>query len=150
MTQEREILTVGHSTHPIEGFIALLRDAGVEAIADVRRFPGSRRNPQFGAEALGASLVAAEIAYHGLGEDLGGRRSVSATSPNDGWRVAAFRHRRLVADALLARGWRVTHLGPRGELKAHEPPEFATIADGHVTYATQPALGSGPQRVRAT
>jgi uncharacterized protein (DUF488 family) len=70
-----EILTVGHSTHQIERFLALLRSAGVEAIADVRRYPGSRRNPQFGAEELAASLAAAGIGYEAFGAELGGRRS---------------------------------------------------------------------------
>jgi len=84
------LLTVGHSTHPIEAFLALLAGAGVERIADVRRFPGSRRNPQFGSDALARSLSEAGIAYLHLPE-LGGRRSVLPGSPNDGWRVAAFR-----------------------------------------------------------
>jgi uncharacterized protein (DUF488 family) len=84
------LLTVGHSTHPIDEFLALLRRADVEVIADVRRFPGSRRNPQFGSDALVRSLEAAGIAYLPLPE-LGGRRRVQPDSPNDGWRVAAFR-----------------------------------------------------------
>src|SRR3954468_19308595 len=85
-----ELLTVGHSTHDLDAFLALLRGAGVEAVADVRRFPGSRRHPWFGGEALAASLEAAGLAYAHLVE-LGGRRSVVPGSPNDGWEVAAFR-----------------------------------------------------------
>lgn len=90
------ILTVGHSTHHIERFLALLRGAGVEAIADVRRYPGSRRNPQFGAEALAASLASGGIEYASFGEELGGRRRASPemTGPvpdNSAWRSASFR-----------------------------------------------------------
>ena len=86
----RELLTVGHSTHPLETFLALAAGAGVEVIADVRRYPGSRRHPQFGADALAASLGDAGIGYEHFPE-LGGRRSVARDSPNDGWEVAAFR-----------------------------------------------------------
>jgi uncharacterized protein (DUF488 family) len=85
-----EILTVGHSTHPIEVFVDLLRGADVEVIADVRRFPGSRRNPQFGAEALAASLAEAQIAYESFGDELGGRRRSSAPRPDSPWRNASF------------------------------------------------------------
>ena len=63
-----EILTVGHSTHPIEHFLQLLTGAGVATVADVRRFPGSRRNPQFGAAAIADSLAAASISYESFGE----------------------------------------------------------------------------------
>jgi uncharacterized protein (DUF488 family) len=90
-----EILTVGHSTHPIERFLKLLRAGRVEAIADVRRYPGSRRNPQFGAEALAAALAAAGIGYERLGDELGGRRSRRKAelerSPNTGWSSPSFR-----------------------------------------------------------
>src|SRR3954469_14664749 len=85
-----ELLTVGHSTHALPEFLSLLRGAGVELVADVRRFPGSRRHPHFGGEALAASLGEAGIGYAHLVE-LGGRRSAMPDSPNDGWQVAAFR-----------------------------------------------------------
>jgi uncharacterized protein (DUF488 family) len=71
-------------------FLELLRDAGVEQVADVRRFPGSRRHPQYGAEALAAALGEQGIGYEHLG-GLGGRRPVLPGSCNDGWRVAGFR-----------------------------------------------------------
>lgn len=177
-----EILTIGHSTHPIERFVRLLRASGVELVADVRRFPGSRRNPQFGADALAERLAAAGIGYTGLGDELGGRRRSRPDSPNDAWRVEAFRayadhtateefarglarleslagerrtaimcaegdwrrcHRRLIADALLARGWRVLHIAPDGTRGEHELPDFATVAAGAVSYATQPRLSGG-------
>ena len=84
------VLTVGHSTHPIEVFLELLGDAGVEQLVDVRRFPGSRRHPQYGAEPLAAALPERAIDYEHV-EALGGRRPVAPGSSNDGWRVAGFR-----------------------------------------------------------
>jgi len=82
--------TIGHSNHPIEKFVGLLNAQGIGSIADVRRFPGSRRHPQFGADQLRESLATAGIEYrHFAG--LGGRRGKpSADSPNTGWRVASF------------------------------------------------------------
>jgi len=85
-----EIWTVGHSTHSIEDFLALLRENKIEAIADVRRFPGSRRHPQFGQAQLESVLENVEIRYFHLPE-LGGRRSTRRDSPNTAWRNAAFR-----------------------------------------------------------
>jgi uncharacterized protein (DUF488 family) len=41
------VFTIGHGTRPLEELIATLSEAGVETLVDVRRFPGSRRNPQF-------------------------------------------------------------------------------------------------------
>jgi uncharacterized protein (DUF488 family) len=86
----RELLTVGHSTHSIDEFLVLLAGARVELIADVRRFPASRRHPQFAAAALARSLADSGIGYEHLAE-LGGRRSVKPGSPNDAWTVPAFR-----------------------------------------------------------
>lgn len=62
----------------------------IELLADVRRFPGSRRLPQFSGEALAASLGAAGMEYVWLPQ-LGGRRRSAPDSPNTGWRVEAFR-----------------------------------------------------------
>jgi uncharacterized protein (DUF488 family) len=87
----REILTIGHSTHPEERFLALLDRHGVRAVADVRRFPSSRRLPHFNAARLEASLDERGIAYALLGESLGGRREAAQDSPNAGWRVGGFR-----------------------------------------------------------
>jgi uncharacterized protein (DUF488 family) len=87
-----EIFTVGHSTHPIDEFSALLAAADVELVADVRRFPGSRRNPQFGSQALEQSLEQAGIGYRAMGESLGGRRAADPErSDNAGWENRAFR-----------------------------------------------------------
>jgi len=74
MTDEpREVLTIGHSNHPIEHFLTLLRGAGVTAIADVRSAPHSRHVPQFNHDALKAALRDAGIAHVYLGKELGGR-----------------------------------------------------------------------------
>ena len=66
------MFTIGHGTRAVEELIACLDDAGVRTLVDVRRFPGSRRNPQFGQERLAASLEEAKIAYRHA-EELGGR-----------------------------------------------------------------------------
>jgi uncharacterized protein (DUF488 family) len=84
------ILTTGHSTRPIETFIAMLRDAGVSLLADVRTVPRSRHNPQYESGALAASLDDAGIDYRHLPE-LGGLRKPSKESINTGWRNASFR-----------------------------------------------------------
>jgi len=79
------IWTIGHSTRSIEEFLGLLAESRIEAIADVRSFPGSRKYPQYGREALAATLAAQAIGYHWL-PALGGRRRVSPDSPNIAWR----------------------------------------------------------------
>lgn len=84
------VFTVGHSTRPIEDFLDLLAGHDIELLVDVRRFPGSRRLPQFASEALAASLATRGIAYRWLPE-LGGRRRPDPDSPNLGWRHPAFR-----------------------------------------------------------
>ena len=86
----RTIWTVGHSTRSSEEFLAVLDAYRIEAVADVRRFPGSRRLPQFGADALAEALAAHGIAYTGI-PALGGRRQPDAHSLNLGWRHPAFR-----------------------------------------------------------
>jgi uncharacterized protein (DUF488 family) len=84
------IWTIGHSTRPIEEFLGLLSGARIVTIADVRSFPGSRKYPQYGKEALGATLAAHGIGYEWL-PALGGRRRVAPDSPNIAWRNASFR-----------------------------------------------------------
>lgn len=68
-----QVLTVGHSNHSLQAFLALLTRQGVAALADVRSAPYSRFNPHFNRKALSASLSAAGIAYAWLGRELGGR-----------------------------------------------------------------------------
>lgn len=152
----------------------------MEGVADVRRFPGSRRHPHLAGEALAATLPPRGIAYEHLPE-LGGRRRRVSGSPNDGWEVAAFQayadhmatpefaagldrlqelarerataamcaeapwwrcHRRLVADALVVRGWTVCHVMPDGSVRAHELTAFARVEGTALTYpSSQLRLG---------
>ena len=161
MDAEAEVATIGHSTHPTGRFIELLARNAIEVLCDVRRFPASRRNPQFNAGALRASLAGVGIASEPFGVELGGRRRPSKVvhGPAAAWRNAAFRgyaeymetpefgagldrledlarerraaivcaegdwrrcHRRLIADALTARGWRVVHIRPDGRTEEHQ------------------------------
>ena len=84
------IWTVGHSTRRLDEFLAVLEAYDIECVADVRRFPASRRLPQFAAPALEAALEARGVAYRWL-PALGGRRQPAAVSSSDGWRHPAFR-----------------------------------------------------------
>jgi uncharacterized protein (DUF488 family) len=84
------VFTVGHSTLPIERFIALLDVYGIRRLADVRTVPRSRRNPQFNADALESSLRAQNVEYAPL-PSLGGLRHARKDSPNTGWRNESFR-----------------------------------------------------------
>jgi uncharacterized protein (DUF488 family) len=167
------IWTVGHSTRPIEEFLKLLAAGEIELLADVRRFPASRRHPQFNREALIESLAAARVAYEHF-PGLGGRRNQRLPdSPNYAWRVEAFNayadhlqsteflvdfdrliesakskrtaimcaealpqqcHRRIIADALVARGWIVKHLLSPKRIEDHKLPEFARVHGEQVTY----------------
>jgi uncharacterized protein (DUF488 family) len=178
---DRTVFTVGHSNHSLERLVELLNRHGVRQVADVRRFPGSRRLPHFGRDTLAAGLPERGIEYrHMVG--LGGRRSARPDSPNGGWRGLAFRgyadhmatpefgaalnelealaakrptaimcseglwwrcHRRLISDALLARGWRVRHIAPDGRLSDHELTDFAeSRPEGLVYPPATPELGS--------
>lgn len=85
------VFTAGHGTRPIEELLELLGEAGVRTLVDVRRFPSSRRHPQFDGAALAASLEAAGIGYRHAVE-LGGRRSGEPGEDRFGCvQVAAFR-----------------------------------------------------------
>ncbi|HTL17226.1 MAG TPA: DUF488 domain-containing protein [Patescibacteria group bacterium] len=91
MDQQRGAFwTIGHSTRTIDELIALLNEQAIQAVADVRHYPGSRRFPQFGREALAASLAEAGMQYVHFPE-LGGRRRADANSTNTAWRNEAFR-----------------------------------------------------------
>ena len=86
----RTVWTIGHSTRGLDEFLGLLRENRIAALADVRRFPGSRKHPQFGKDALRASLSEIDIEYLHLPE-LGGRRAPHADSVNTAWRNPSFR-----------------------------------------------------------
>jgi uncharacterized protein (DUF488 family) len=159
--------------------VALLAEAGVELLVDVRRFPGSRRHPHFAREPLARALAEAGIAYRHE-PDLGGRRAPRPDSPNGAWRVAAFRgyadhmataefaaaldrlaalaatrptailcaealpqrcHRRLIADALAARGHEVVHLLAPGRRERHLLHPAAVVDGGRLTYPAGPTTG---------
>jgi uncharacterized protein (DUF488 family) len=85
------VFTIGHGTRSTEELLACLAEAGVATLVDVRRFPASRRHPQFDRDALEASLAAAGLAYRHAVE-LGGRRSGEPGEERFACiRVAAFR-----------------------------------------------------------
>jgi uncharacterized protein (DUF488 family) len=162
---EPSVLTLGHSTRTIEEFVRLLRASGADHLLDVRRFPGSRRHPQFGKETLSARLREEGIGYSHL-PGLGGRRQPLPDSPNGGWRNASFRgyadhmdtpefqenlewlvglcgrervclmcsealwwrcHRRMIADALVVRGFPVEHVLGEGSRQTHELTPWAEV-----------------------
>jgi uncharacterized protein (DUF488 family) len=175
------IYTVGHSTRSIDELIAILSEADVTRVGDVRAFPMSRRHPQFNKDTLSAALPEAGIDYRHLAA-LGGRRSARKHASRNGlWKVEAFRHyadyaetpafraaldeldalarerptafmcaeavwwqchRRLIADYMLVRGWRVVHLmGPGIRQDAVVTPGAVPQADGTIWYpAKQPGL----------
>lgn len=162
------VFTIGHSTRASEELLALLAEHGIELLVDVRRYPGSRRHPQFSRDALAGALAHSGIEY--MHEpDLGGRRTPRPGSPHVAWRVAAFRgyadhletpqlqaalerlirhaeerrtvilcaeavpwrcHRRLISDALVARGVEVRHILGPGRAEPHEIDPNARIEDG--------------------
>jgi uncharacterized protein (DUF488 family) len=85
------VFTIGHGVRPLEELVATLQEASVKTLVDVRRFPGSRRNPQFNQGRLREALAAAGIAYRHAVE-LGGRRSGEPGEEEfHCLRVAAFR-----------------------------------------------------------
>lgn len=166
--------TIGHSTREIEEFIDLLKKHDIELLVDVRRFPGSRRHPQFNKENLKQSLEHAGIEYRHM-EVLGGRRGKpTKDSVNDGWRNDDFPayadyintsevqeavdelaelsqnttyalmcaeavywrcHRRLIADALVARDISVYHILGSDQLNEHSLNNMAQVLEnGRVIY----------------
>ncbi|MCI0617657.1 DUF488 domain-containing protein, partial [bacterium] len=83
------IYSIGHSKHAIDTFIAMLKEQDIEMLVDVRRFPGSRFNPQFNKNKLKESLEQEGIQYISMVE-LGGRRDPVPESVNRGWEEPAF------------------------------------------------------------
>lgn len=180
------IATVGHSTRGFEELVALLREGGVEALVDVRRYPASRRHPQHAREALARELPRAGIAYRHEPE-LGGRRAPRPDSPNGAWRNPQFKgyadhmasagfeealartlelarskrvalmcaeahpsqcHRKLIADAAVARGWEVVHLIAPGRTEAHLlSADARVLPEGRVVYPGKGAEKGGQGRL---
>ena len=87
--KEHKIWTIGHSTHPLEEFVNMLKSFEIEVLVDIRRFPGSNRYPHFNKENLEKSMKENGFEYIHI-EDLGGRRKVQPDSKNNAWRLASF------------------------------------------------------------
>jgi uncharacterized protein (DUF488 family) len=86
--------TVGHSNRSLEAFVALLRGADIALVADIRKLPGSRANPQFNAAPLAQALAQVQIGFEPIAA-LGGRRGKSREAPqglNDLWTNKSFRN----------------------------------------------------------
>ena len=112
------IRTIGHSTRPIEDFIAILQAHAIEQVVDIRTIPRSRTNPQFNRENLPLSLSAAGILYHHMA-GLGGLRKARPDSLNTAWRNPSF----------------------RGYADYMQTPEFETNLDDLIaTAATRPTV----------
>ncbi|HZT20067.1 MAG TPA: DUF488 domain-containing protein [Dongiaceae bacterium] len=99
MAEGHAVYTIGHSTHPMESFLALLRQHGVTAVADVRSAPYSSYQPHYNREPLAAALKGEGIAYVFLGRELGARSEDRASYA--GGRV---QYRRLAASPAFRRG----------------------------------------------
>jgi uncharacterized protein (DUF488 family) len=110
-----QFFTVGHSTRSFEEFLALLREAGIARLIDVRTIPRSRRNPQFGTERLAEQLSANGIVYEHM-PALGGLRKKQPVDKavNGYWRNASFHN---YADYALSREFReaLQQLRAKGE-----------------------------------
>ncbi len=122
------IHTLGHSTRSQGALAALLQEAGVEMLIDVRSWTHSRRNPKFDAELLAAALGEAGIGYAHL-KALGGKRGPAkdaAPSPNTAWREAGFR---TYADYALTPAFRTGLADLRGLAQAR--PTAIMCAEGH-------------------
>ena len=117
------ILTVGHSTHPLDEFLALLREAGVTRVVDIRSLRGSNRFPHFDEERLGPALEAAGIGYEAEPR-LGGRRKKSRTvdpATNGFWENTSFQR---YADHALGEEFAA---GLEHLITLAEPPELPAI-----------------------
>lgn len=86
----RELWTIGHSTREPQAFVDALQSFRIEVLADVRRFPHSRRHPHYNTDELKRSLVQAKIRYEYLGDELGGFRDPKPGSPNVGLGDSSF------------------------------------------------------------
>lgn len=90
LSGKHTIYTIGHSTHTMEEFIAMLQSFNIKTLIDIRHFPGSRKFPHFNKEILSGALKGIGINYIHL-EDLGGRRKVQKNSKNTRWHKDSFR-----------------------------------------------------------
>jgi len=133
--------TVGHSTRSIQDFLALVSSAGIRTIADVRRYPASRRSPHFDRDHLCAAAITHGLDYHHLPRLGGYRDDYLAYTATEDFAVALeelirratasptaamcaeadYRgcHRRILADVLVARGVAVNHILAAGIIEPH-------------------------------
>lgn len=88
--QKLIVFTIGHSTHPLEQFIELIKHYGITRIIDIRTIARSRHNPQFNEEELSKALKKSGVNYTRM-KELGGFRHASAHSVNGAWQNASFR-----------------------------------------------------------
>jgi uncharacterized protein (DUF488 family) len=139
-----EIWTIGHWTCPIPEFLAPLDEHRIELVADVRAHPGSRRNPQFGSEAMSGWL--SESGIDELTAIARTRRLAIMCGEPMPWRC----HRLLIANTLTAQGWTVQHLITGGVTREHVLGQWGATpsvdSNGRVTYPAQPQ--QGPPTVR--
>jgi uncharacterized protein (DUF488 family) len=115
------IYTIGHSTHTLDDFLALLDAHRIRQLADVRTVPRSRRHPQFVREAMQVSLPRAGVAYRHMG-GLGGLRKPRPHSPNTAWRNESF----------------------RGYADFMQTDEFSRALDDLIAWATGGGEGAAP------
>ena len=137
-----QIFSIGHSNRTLDEFVGILKQYGIEALADIRSYPRSKRNPHFDREALERDLPARGIEYVWI-KALGGMREggyeeyMNTPSFGDGLNIlisaasekmTAFMcaeldwrscHRSFVSHALHARGWNVVHIYDENESEAH-------------------------------
>jgi len=119
------VLTIGHSTRPIDEFVGLLSAHGVTQLVDVRTVPRTRHNPQFNADALPDSLAAAGIGYV-LAQPVVSRLC----------RLHARQrcHRSLISDALLVHGIASCEIASVRRLQPHRLTPFAKVQGSEITY----------------
>jgi uncharacterized protein (DUF488 family) len=169
------LYTIGHGRRTLGELVEALQSEQIGSVADVRRFPRSRANPQFNSDELPEKLVADGIRYKHWTSLGGRRRGLGASSPNTAWQNAAFRgfadymmeeafwsaldsllgearltptalmcsetlwwrcHRRLIADAAVARGVPVLHIMKPGVVAKHLLSPPARIIGNYVRYAS--------------
>ena len=87
---DRRLWSIGHSTKPIDEFLALLQSHGIRCLVDVRTVPRSRHNPQFDTDTLAKRLTDVKITYLHQ-PSLGGLRKPKKDSINAGWKNTSFR-----------------------------------------------------------
>lgn len=85
--QHKVIYSIGHSNHPLDKFLSLLRASSIDTLVDVRSHPYSRFNPQYNTKALQESLTNAGINYLFLGKELGSRPKDESLFDEEGYLV---------------------------------------------------------------